>query len=112
MSEILRIPKTFKRGGTFSLPVSVFDENMAAVNISTWTLTSELRSLTGVLIQIFTVTKVSGGTTGQFVVSATAAQTAPWPVGSLLLDVLCTDGSGQKFPSETMELIVDERITQ
>ena len=71
----------------------------------------QLRDGASELVQELTVTLAtqSGGTTGQFTISATAAQTALWPVAALSADVQFTD---TEVSSETFAVRVLPDVTR
>lgn len=81
------------RGDSFSLPITV-RESGAAFDLTGWTVAAQLRKVSrtaerGALIETFAVT-VATPATGEIVISATAEQTALWPVGQAEFDVQMT----------------------
>lgn len=77
-----------KRGDRFSKRCTWRDSTGTAVALGA-APRAQLRDGADELVQEFTVTleTQSGATVGVFTLSATAAQTAAWPVGSLSCDI-------------------------
>lgn len=102
-----------KRGSTFEQTITSLDENGVAVNLSGWTIESDLKQSpddTGVLLS-FSVDDayLSSGT---FEISATPAQTLSLPADySLQYDIKYTDPSGSVYYTETMYLKTSRHIT-
>lgn len=98
-----------KRGATFSAGILYADSGVD-VDLTGYTITSQVRQF-GTLIQTMTVV-ISNQTTntGEFTVSATATQTADWPVGTLAWDIRLADGATIVY-SKTFQILVDERVT-
>jgi hypothetical protein len=97
---------THKRGDTLEWVVTL-TQNSVAVDITDWTIRSQIRQDT-TLVYEFLVTKTNAGS-GVFSLSATAAQTATWPLGSLLIDIEFIDPTGFVISSQTftMQLVRD-----
>ena len=101
---------THKRGDTFEL-ASTLESNGVAVDITSYTITSQARDEDDAVLQSFTVTKTDA-TNGAFSISATAAQTELWGLGSYSVDIEFVDGSGEVNSSETFTLSVLRDITR
>lgn len=99
---------THKRGDTLEWVVTL-TQNGTAVDISDWTIKSQIRQET-TLIAEFTVIKIDSAA-GQFSLSATAAQTASWSLGSHSVDIEFTDGTGYVVSSQTFTLQLVKDIT-
>lgn len=102
-----------KRGSTFEQTITSLDENGVAVNLSGWSVESDLKQSpddTGILISF----AVDSGNlvSGIFDISATPAQTLTLPADySLQYDVKYTNPSGQIYYTETMYLKTSRHIT-
>lgn len=102
-----------KRGSTFEQTITSLDENGVAVNLSGWSVESDLKQSpddTGILISF----AVDSGNlvSGVFDISATPAQTLTLPADySLQYDVKYTNPSGQIYYTETMYLKTSRHIT-
>lgn len=100
---------THKRGDTLEWVITLTD-NGNAVNISTWTIRSHVRQ-GATLTQSLTVTKTDSAN-GIFSLTATAAQTTSWSIGSHSVDVEFTDNSSNVFSTETFTLKILEDISR
>ena len=98
---------THKRGDTLEWVVTLTDDSVA-VDITDWTIKSQIRDGSYALIYEFLVTKTDASN-GVFSLSATAAQTATWPLGSALVDIEFTDNTNYVISSQTftMQLVRD-----
>lgn len=99
-----------KRGDTFSLSSSVENEGVA-VDITGWTIESQVRQSDDTLVQALTVT-ITDAVNGLFTISATALQTESWPIASLLCDIEFTEPSGEVNSTETFTISVQKDITR
>ncbi len=99
---------TFKRGDTLSLAGTYKVEGVAA-SVSAMTISSQVRTFSGDLVQDLTVVKTAG--TGTFTLSATAVQTAEWSLSTLKCDIEFSL-SGVVQSTETFSISVQEDITQ
>lgn len=99
---------THKRGDTLEWVVTLTQDEVA-VNITDWTITSQIRQGT-TLTASLTVTK-SDAPNGQFTLSATPAQTASWEVGSHSVDIEFINASGYVVSSQTFTLQLVRDIT-
>jgi hypothetical protein len=101
---------TLKTGATFSAAYT------AKLPAGTWSAEADLRKknddkiadLTVTISQLSTPDAV--GNTHSGTLSATAAQTALWPVGTHLCDVKFTDGTVAKI-SDSFAVIVTQAVT-
>lgn len=102
-----------KRGSTFEQTITSLDENGIAVNLSGWSVESDLKESpdhSGVLLSF----AVESGSlsSGTFEISATPAQTLTLPADySLQYDIKYTDPSGAVYYTETMYLKTSRHIT-
>ncbi len=99
-----------KRGDTFALASSVENEGVA-VDITNWTIESQVRQVDDTLVQNLTVT-VTDAANGLFTISATALETESWPVANLFCDIEFTEVSGEVNSTETFTISVQKDITR
>ena len=90
--------------------VCTMNESGIAADITTWTIGCEVDQSDGTLVLAMTVTKTDP-TNGIFSLTATALQTASFPVGDLLVDVQILDDSSITVSSETFNLTMVQDIT-
>lgn len=100
---------THKRGDTFVLSCTLENEGNP-VDITSFTITSQIRDTLDAVLQSLTVT-VTDAAAGAFDLSATAAQTETWGVQSYLCDIEFVDG-GEVNSSETFTINVLKDITR
>ena len=101
---------THKRGDTFELSCTLENEGNA-VDITSFTITSQVRGSDDVLLQALTVTKTDAGA-GAFSLSATSAQTESWDVQTYLCDIEFIESGGEVNSSQTFEINVLKDITR
>jgi hypothetical protein len=101
---------THKRGDTFELSCTLENEGVA-VDITSFTITSQVRDYDDVLLQALTVTKTDAGS-GEFSLSATSAQTETWGVQKYLGDIEFVEAGGEVNSSETFIIDVLRDITR
>jgi hypothetical protein len=99
---------THKRGDTLEWVVTLTQDG-SVVNISDWTITSQIRQDT-TLIASLTVTKTDS-TNGVFSLTATAASTASWSLGTHSVDIEFINDSGFVVSSQTFTLQLVRDIT-
>lgn len=99
---------THKRGDTLEWVVTL-TQNGSAVDITDWTITSQVRQDT-TLVASLTVTKTNSAN-GEFSLTALASQTASWSLGSHSVDIEFIDGSGFVVSSQTFILALVRDIT-
>ena len=101
---------THKRGDTFELSCTLENEGVA-VDITNFTITSQVRGSDDVLLQALTVTKTDAGA-GAFSLSATAAQTESWGIQKYSCDIEFIEGGGEVNSSQTFIIDVIKDITR
>lgn len=99
---------THKRGDTLEWVVTLTQDG-TVVDISSWTITSQIRQDT-TLIASLTVTKTDSSN-GVFSLTATASATATWSLGTHSVDIEFIDGSGFVVSSQTFTLQLVKDIT-
>lgn len=99
---------THKRGDTLEWVVTL-TQNGSAVDITDWTITSQVRQDT-TLVASLTVTKTNSAN-GEFSLTALASQTVSWSLGSHSVDIEFIDGSGFVVSSQTFILALVRDIT-
>jgi len=99
-----------KRGDTFELSSTLENEGNP-VDITNFTITSQIRSPDDSLLQALTVT-VTDAVNGAFTLSATPAQTETWDNIQYLSDIEFVDGGGEVNSSETFTINVIKDITR
>jgi hypothetical protein len=104
---------THKRGDTFTMAITATDSTGAAIDLTDFTLASQVRKADEVrtLVENLTAT-VTDATAGAFTLSATATQTALWPIETLLHDVQFTQPDGAVWSSPTDRIRIVEDITR
>lgn len=100
---------THKRGDTLEWVITLTD-NEVAVDITSWTIRSQIRQ-GSTLTQALTITKTNAAN-GIFNITATAAQTSSWSVGSHSVDIEFSDASSVVFSTETFTLRLLEDISR
>ena len=101
---------THKRGDTFELSATLENEGVA-VDITNFTITSQIRQADDTLLQALTVTKTDA-VNGAFTLSATAAQTETWGPATYESDIEFIEGGGEVNSSETFRIAVIKDITR
>lgn len=99
---------THKRGDTLEWVVTL-TQDAVAVNITDWTIKSQIRQDTTLIAEL-TVTKTNS-LSGQFSLTATATQTASWTLGTSSVDIEFTDPTGYVVSSQTFTLQLVKDIT-
>ena len=99
---------THKRGDTLEWVVTLTQDG-AAVDITGWTITSQVRQ-DDTLIQSLTVTVVDAAN-GNFNLSATAAETAAWALGTHSVDIEFINLDSFVVSSQTFTLQLVKDIT-
>jgi hypothetical protein len=83
---------TLKRGATLSWLLTYADSDGAAINLNSYTITSQIKTLSGVLVANLTPTLLNQTTdTGKFTLTY-IGDTIDLPVGSLVFDVRFVTG--------------------
>ena len=101
---------THKRGDTFELSCTLENQGVA-VDITNFTITSQVRQPDDTLLQALTVTKTDAAN-GEFNLSATSAQTESWGVQTYLCDIEFIEGGGEVNSTRTFEISVLKDITR
>lgn len=101
---------THKRGDTFELSCTLENEGVA-VDITNFTITSQMRQTDDTLLQALTVTKTDAAN-GAFTLSATPAETELWGVQNYDCDIEFIEGGGEVNSSETFIISVIKDITR
>lgn len=101
---------THKRGDTFELSATLENQGVA-VDITNFTITSQVRQSDDALLQDLTVTKTDAAK-GAFTLSATPAQTETWDVQPYDCDIEFIDGGGEVNSSNTFVISVLKDITR
>ncbi len=102
---------TFKRGDTLSMTCQRLTSSSTAFDLTGYSIAAKVRN--GGFSESLTVSMPSP-TTGQFVLSQTATNTALWPVSDdddsvMYCDIQFTSGSVES--TETFKIVVREDIT-
>ena len=100
---------THKQGDDFEIVVN-YTESSVAEDVTTWTITSQIRNGTD-LVESLTITKTNP-IGGVFSMTALPAATALWPIGDLSMDIQFIDDAGKVFSTETFTLVVVGDVTQ
>lgn len=102
-----------KRGATLSYGGAITDDAGDAVDLTGYTVTSEVRSADRELVSTADITLADQGTSpGVFTVEVSAADTADWTAGArLLFDVRVQSASARVDYTETIAIDVVERQT-
>lgn len=103
----MTMARTAKRGDTFACTGERRDDDGNVLNITSTTIAAKVRRRG--FVDTLTVTKTNP-TAGAFAVSATAAQTANWPPGTLKCDVQFTDGFDVQS-TMTFDVVLEEDVT-
>jgi hypothetical protein len=101
---------THKRGDTFVLSATL-ENSGNPVDITNFTITSQVRDVADELLQALTVT-VTDANAGAFTVSATPAQTETWDVKTYVCDIEFVEVGGEVNSTETFEINVLKDITR
>lgn len=97
-----------KRGDQLTIDITRVDGSGQPVNLAGLTITSRVM-IAGFSANL-TVTVVDAAA-GKFRLSATASETATWPVARLRSDVKYDEGSGAIRRSRTFTIEVEQEIT-
>lgn len=101
---------THKRGDTFELACTLENEGNA-VDITNFTITSQIRGSDDTLLQALTVTKTDAEA-GVFTLGATATQTEAWDPAIYEADIEFIEGGGEVNSSQTFTIAVIKDITR
>lgn len=101
---------TVKNGETFSRACT-WKIGGTAVNLTGYTVACRGVDRANTIVNLTVVLGDQGAAPGTFTVSATAAQTATWIVGSLSCDISFTSGGGVVAKSATFSITVERSAT-
>lgn len=102
-----QLPGQFKIGSSLILPFKVTTPLGADVDISLWTLRSQVRTETDLLVTEVTLTLPNGGLDGAGQIQVAPAQTALWPTTVLFMDITLLDHLGDVYITE--DILIDVR---
>ena len=102
---------TVKRGDTLSVAGVATQDSGVALNLTGYTVRSQVRSSAGALVAALTVT-VTNAALGTFALGATAAATATWLAGRHVCDVEYTSAGGVVSSTATFPIAVSEDVTR
>lgn len=99
---------TFKQGTTFALAVELLPviNDIPVIDLTDYTVKSQIRTGALTLIDDLEVVPLANTTVQLF-----ASNTAAWPVGPALIDILMEDDTGLVLTSATMSIKIINRIT-
>lgn len=101
---------THKRGDTFELSATLENEGNP-VDITNFTIASQVRDTDDVVLQALTVTKTDAPN-GAFTLGATSTQTESWGVQQYQCDIEFIEAGGEVNSSETFAINVIKDITR
>ena len=101
---------THKRGDTFDLSCTLENDGVS-VDITNFTITSQVRTADEALLQALTVTKTDAAA-GVFALSATSAETETWNPATYDADIEFIEFSGEVNSSQTFTIAVIKDITR
>lgn len=99
----------FKQGDTYIVSCQLTDNDDQPINITNFTIRSQVRTPTDDLIAELTITKTDSEL-GMFDMEETDTQS--WPVGCQFQDIEYTDGDGIIVSTQTFKIDVQQDITQ
>jgi len=99
---------TIKPGDTFLLECSVTEDNATPLDLTGWTIASQVRTKRGVLLADLTV-DIHTPATGEYSLRTDA--TSDWPTGVAEMDIAYTDSGGRIMSTETLTLSVEHDVT-
>ena len=100
-----------KRGDTFDLYGTCLDSSGVAVDLTSYTIASQLRNLQGELLSAFTCTKPYPAE-GKYLIHAGASTTRFWTPGGYRFDVEFTAPDGTVSSSDSIAVKIVEDITR
>ena len=100
---------TIKPGDTLLLQCTVTeDDGTTPLNLTGWTIASQVRTKRGVLLATLTV-DLHTPASGEFSLRTDATTT--WPTGMAEMDISYTDSGGRVMSTETLILHVEHDVT-
>ena len=101
-----------KRGSTFEQTITCLDESDIAVNLSGWTVESDLKQSAGESTLLSFAIETGGFSSGVVGISATPAETLTLPADySLQYDIKFTEPGSSVYYTETLYLKTSRHIT-
>ncbi len=94
----------FKRGDTVTMDVADTDNNLVGATV-------EAAVMLGSFYEALTVSNFDDAA-GTYTLSATAAATAKWPIGSLDCDIKYTFSAGDIDHTNTFQIQINNRVTR
>ncbi len=98
-----------KRGDSLHLPCAVQQDGQA-LDISGWRIDCWLRGPNGQVAHRF-APAITDAAAGQYLLAATAQETARWPIGPLSGDIRYTNAAGEVLHTDTWQLRVGQAIS-
>jgi len=98
-----------KRGETFLLECSVSNPDGSPVDLTGWTIVSQIRDGHGVLISALSV-DIHTPAAGQYRLRGN--DTDAWPPGRAHMDVAYTDVGGRALTTETVAVEIEHEVTR
>ena len=105
MSAAIRI----KRGETFLLECTVQESDGSPMDLTGWSIASQIRDGHDTLIATLTVDLYTP-VAGQY--RLTGATTADWPQGLAHMDIAYTDAGGRALTTETLTVSIEREVTR
>ena len=105
--------KTFIRGATFDLSgaVTVLDRGVRILNLTGWSVTSQIRTKTGlVLIQSLVCSWVDP--TQSLVRVMCPTTTVLWTLGDAMMDIALTSPTGDVVFTKPVQFEIEESVTR
>lgn len=99
-----------KRGDTLELDC-VLQDGGVPLDITGWQIDSWVRAPGRQIVHKFAAV-ITAPLAGRYLLPATAAQTAKWPMGGLTMDIRYTDAGGRVFSTQSMPVQVLEPETR
>lgn len=96
-----------KRGDSFEVTATYTDANGVPIDLTTYTITSQLRTMTYALID--TLVCVKSGTTGVYTLSAPTG-TSEWPIGEAVWDIQYQSGN-MIVSTDTINVFINKKVT-
>ena len=98
-----------KQGETLLLECAYTTDAGVAINVTGWTIRSQVRDTHNNLLGDLVV-DLHTPVTGQF--SITYANTALWPAGPARMDIAYEDGTGRVIYTDTVSISIERGITE
>jgi len=98
-----------KRGETLLLECTVANPDGSPLDLTGWTIASQIRDGHDALIATLTV-DLHAPAAGQYRLRCNP--TAAWPIGRAYMDIAYNDVGGRAITTETLTISVDREVTQ